>query len=283
MWVVQAAAVCGALARIVLSLWRAVIELTLESLRRSVCACLSEGRGFKAETSGVSPRFGWEGERLLLESVESLLRRRGQRSQRLLKRAFDVGLSAGALTALWPLLVGIGVAVRLDSNGPALFTQTRAGQNGVPFTIYKFRTMAKGSEKGDVVVTEGDARITRVGAVLRATSLDELPQLLNILKGEMSVVGPRPTLPYQVDQYTDFQRRRLEALPGVTGWAQIHGRNTLAWPKRIELDVWYVEHWTLLLDARVLLRTVPVVFGGEDLYGARENFSMFEQRETSPQ
>lgn len=220
---------------------------------------------------------------MLLESVESLLRRRGQRSQRLLKRAFDVGLSAGALTALWPVLVGIGVAVRLDSDGPALFTQTRVGQHGVPFTIYKFRTMAKGSEKGDVVVTEGDARITRLGALLRATSLDELPQLLNIFKGEMSVVGPRPTLPYQVEQYTDFQRRRLNVLPGVTGWVQVNGRNSLPWPKRIELDVWYADHWTLLLDARVLLRTLPVVLAGDDLYGARENFSMFEQRETSSQ
>jgi lipopolysaccharide/colanic/teichoic acid biosynthesis glycosyltransferase len=200
-----------------------------------------------------------------------------KRAQRCVKRAFDAAVSAGAISLVWPLLVGVGVAVRLESKGPALFVQTRAGKDGAPFEIYKFRTMVEGSEKGDVVVSEGDSRVTRVGAFLRATSFDELPQLLNILKGEMSVIGPRPTLPYQVEQYTDFQRKRLEALPGVTGWAQIHGRNSLPWPRRIELDVWYVENWSILLDARILLKTVPVVLGGEGLYGERENFSMFEQ------
>jgi lipopolysaccharide/colanic/teichoic acid biosynthesis glycosyltransferase len=202
-----------------------------------------------------------------------------QAAQRRLKRVFDAAVSAGAISVIWPLLVGVGVAVRLESRGPALFVQTRAGKDGAPFEIYKFRTMAEGSEKGDVVVIEGDSRVTRVGAVLRAISFDELPQLLNILKGEMSVIGPRPTLPYQVEQYTDFQRRRLEAIPGVTGWAQIHGRNSLPWPRRIELDVWYVENWSLLLDVRILLKTIPVVLGREGVYGARENFSIFEEGE----
>ena len=212
--------------------------------------------------------------------IEELLRRRAQGAQRGLKRAFDAAASAGALSVLWPVLVGIGVAVKLESKGPALFTQTRSGKGGEPFTIYKFRTMAEGSEKGDVIVAVGDSRVTKVGSALRATSLDELPQLLNILKGEMSVVGPRPTLPYQVEQYDDFQRRRLEALPGVTGWAQIHGRNSLPWPRRIELDVWYVDHWSILLDLRILLRTIPVVLGREGLYGDRENFAMFDQSQT---
>ncbi len=210
--------------------------------------------------------------------IESWFSRRGVGLQRGLKRAFDVSVSGAALGVLWPLLVGIGVAVRLESRGPAIFTQARSGLGGRTFTIYKFRTMAEGSEKGDVVVVAGDARVTRVGAFLRATSLDEVPQLLNILKGDMSVVGPRPTLPYQVEQYDDFERRRLEVLPGVTGWAQIHGRNSLPWPKRIELDVWYVDHWSLWLDARILARTIPVVLGSEGVYGERESFAMYGDR-----
>jgi lipopolysaccharide/colanic/teichoic acid biosynthesis glycosyltransferase len=213
------------------------------------------------------------------ERLHGFLGRHGQGAQRALKRGVDVAVSGAALAALWPALVAIGVAVRLDSPGPALFVQERSGEGGETFRIYKFRTMAQGSEKGDVIVTQGDARVTKVGEFLRRTSLDEVPQLLNILKGEMSVVGPRPTLPYQVAQYDEFQRRRLEMPPGVTGWAQIHGRNSLPWPRRIELDVWYVEHWDLLLDLEILARTVPVVlFGDEEaLYGSRENFTMFHQ------
>lgn len=203
--------------------------------------------------------------------------------QHKVKRGLDVAVSASALAALWPLLAGIGIAVRLDSSGPALFVQERAGKDGQPFTILKFRTMAKGSEKGDVVVQQNDARITRLGSILRATSLDELPQLLNILKGDMSVVGPRPTLVYQVEQYDDFQRRRLEMLPGVTGWTQVNGRNSLPWPRRIELDVWYVDNWSLLLDLKILLRTLPVVLGAEGIYGAREGFEMFEQNASGQQ
>lgn len=201
--------------------------------------------------------------------------------QRAAKRAFDLGVSAGALGVLWPLLVGIGVAIRLESDGPALFLQTRVGKDGEDFTIYKFRTMVQGSEKGDVIVTQGDARVTKVGNLLRRTSLDEIPQLLNILKGEMSVIGPRPTLRYQVEQYDETQKKRLDVLPGVTGWAQIHGRNSLPWPERIKLDVWYAEHWSILLDALILGKTVPVVLFGEDVYGSRENFTMFEQRPTT--
>jgi lipopolysaccharide/colanic/teichoic acid biosynthesis glycosyltransferase len=200
--------------------------------------------------------------------------------QRALKRGLDVAVSGGALAALWPLLVGIGAAVRLDSPGPALFVQERAGLEGRPFWIYKFRTMTVGSEKGEVVVMQGDARVTRVGAFLRKTSLDELPQLLNILKGEMSLVGPRPTLGYQVEQYDEVQRKRLEMKPGVTGWVQIHGRNSLPWPKRIELDVWYVEHWSFLLDLEILLKTPAVVLFGDEsaVYGKKENFEAFASK-----
>lgn len=188
----------------------------------------------------------------------------------------DVAVSGSALAALWPAMLAAGVAVRLESDGPALFVQERIGQDGRPFQILKFRTMVRGSEKGDVVVEHGDARVTRVGGLLRATSLDELPQLLNILRGDMSLVGPRPTLPYQVEQYDDVQRRRLEVPPGVTGWAQIHGRNSLPWPRRIELDVWYADHWSLWLDLEILLKTVPVVLGAQEVYGDRANFDMFD-------
>ncbi len=167
--------------------------------------------------------------------------------------------------------------MRLESKGPALFVQERVGTYGESFDILKFRTMTEGSEKGDVVVTKGDARVTRVGKFLRATSLDELPQLINILKGDMSLVGPRPTLRYQVDQYDATQRRRLDVPPGVTGWAQIHGRNSLPWPQRIELDVWYADHWSFWLDLEILVKTVPVVLGAEEVYGDRANFDMFDQ------
>lgn len=199
------------------------------------------------------------------------------RIERKLKRALDVAVSGTALAVLWPGLAAIAIAVRAESDGPALFVQPRVGEGGVSFDILKFRTMAVGSEKGDVVVTKGDARVTRVGKFLRATSLDELPQLLNILQGDMSIVGPRPTLRYQVEQYDDVQRRRLDVPPGVTGWAQIHGRNSLPWPKRIELDVWYAEHWSFCLDLKILLKTVPVVLGAEEVYGDRANFDMFDQ------
>ena len=200
----------------------------------------------------------------------------GGRIQRRLKRVMDVTVSGGALLTLSPMLLAIAAAVRLESGGGALFVQERIGKDGLPFEIFKFRTMVDGSEKGDVIVKEGDSRVTLVGSLLRKTSLDELPQLVNILKGDMSLIGPRPTLRYQVEQYDDFQRQRLLVKPGVTGWAQIHGRNSLPWPKRIELDVWYADNWSLWLDLRILLRTVPVVLGGSEVYGDRANFEMFD-------
>jgi lipopolysaccharide/colanic/teichoic acid biosynthesis glycosyltransferase len=184
------------------------------------------------------------------------------------KRAFDVAIAAALLAVLAPLLAAIALAVALDSPGPALFVSRRIGKAGRPFSFYKFRTMVQGAERQGrgLEIAPADSRITRVGSFLRRTSLDELPQLVNILKGDMSVVGPRPTVGSQVDRYTAWQRRRLEALPGVTGWAQVNGRNLLSWPQRIELDIWYVDHWSFSLDVRILLRTIPLLLGQRGLY-----------------
>lgn len=173
-----------------------------------------------------------------------------------------------------PLLFIIAVAIKCDSRGPIFFCQTRVGKNGKEFTILKFRTMTVGAEKDGFYTAENDVRITRVGRFLRATSLDELPQLFNILGGSMSVIGPRPTLPYQVEQYDAFQRRRLEVKPGVTGWAQVNGRNTLSWPERIRYDVWYVDNYSFWLDMRILARTFFVWLRGEGVYADKEKFKL---------
>jgi lipopolysaccharide/colanic/teichoic acid biosynthesis glycosyltransferase len=179
-------------------------------------------------------------------------------------RAADVALAGTALVVSAPLLGLAALAVKLEDGGPVLYRQARVGKDGVDFELLKLRTMVVGAERqgAGFAIDKGDARITRIGALLRKLSLDELPQLWNVLRGDMSVVGPRPTLRYQVEQYTPRQRRRLEVKPGITGWAQIHGRATLPWGERIELDVWYVEHRTSLLDLRILLRTPLALFGG---------------------
>jgi lipopolysaccharide/colanic/teichoic acid biosynthesis glycosyltransferase len=145
-----------------------------------------------------------------------------------------------------------------------LYRQTRVGKDGHDFELLKLRTMVVGAEKlgAGAAVNKGDARITRTGRVLRRLSLDELPQLWNVVRGEMSVIGPRPTLRYQVERYTDHQRRRLDVRPGITGWAQVHGRAALPWTERIELDVWYVEHRSARLDLRILAKTPLALFGG---------------------
>jgi lipopolysaccharide/colanic/teichoic acid biosynthesis glycosyltransferase len=145
-----------------------------------------------------------------------------------------------------------------------LFRQTRVGKDGQDFELLKLRSMVVDAERqgAGFAVDRGDARITRVGRVMRRTSIDELPQLWNVIRGDMSVIGPRPTLRYQVERYTERQRRRLEVRPGLTGWAQIHGRATLPWAERIELDVWYVEHRSPGVDLKILLRTPLALFGG---------------------
>jgi lipopolysaccharide/colanic/teichoic acid biosynthesis glycosyltransferase len=180
------------------------------------------------------------------------------------KRALDVVGSALALALAAPFLGPAALAIRLEDGGPILYRQRRVGLQGAEFELLKLRTMVTGAEGHGAgwAVDERDPRITRVGRVLRRLSLDELPQLWNVLRGEMSLVGPRPTLAYQVEQYTPRQRRRLEVKPGVTGWAQVNGRARLRWPERIELDLWYVEHQSVWLDLRILARTPLALFTG---------------------
>jgi undecaprenyl phosphate N,N'-diacetylbacillosamine 1-phosphate transferase len=184
---------------------------------------------------------------------------------RVIKPACDRLLAFGALSVLSPLFLLLGVWVALDSRGGAFYHQWRVGRNGRPFRLHKFRSMVSGAEsKGSgALVERNDARVTHAGRFLRATSLDELPQLFNILKGEMSLIGPRPTLQYQVDQYDDFQRQRLLVKPGLTGLAQVRGRKSLSWPERIRADVEYVETVSPKLDLSILIRTPWALFGGE--------------------
>jgi lipopolysaccharide/colanic/teichoic acid biosynthesis glycosyltransferase len=174
-----------------------------------------------------------------------------------------VGALVG-LTLSSPVLGAAAVAIKLEDGGPILYRQRRVGKDGVEFDLLKLRTMVVDAERQGAgwAVNEGDPRITRVGAVLRRLSLDELPQFWNVLRGDMALIGPRPTLAYQVEQYTPHQRRRLEVKPGLTGWAQIHGRARLPWSERIELDVWYVEHRSVALDLKILLRTPLALFTG---------------------
>jgi lipopolysaccharide/colanic/teichoic acid biosynthesis glycosyltransferase len=169
-----------------------------------------------------------------------------------------------ALVAASPLLGLAALAIKLEQGGPVLYRQERVGKDGKPFQLFKLRTMVVGAEQQGAgwAVDRGDPRITRVGRVLRRLSLDELPQLWNVLRGDMSVIGPRPTLAYQVERYTPRQRLRLDVKPGLTGWAQIHGRASLPWTDRIELDVWYVEHRSPRVDLRILARTPLALFGG---------------------
>jgi lipopolysaccharide/colanic/teichoic acid biosynthesis glycosyltransferase len=179
-------------------------------------------------------------------------------------RAADVAASSLALLVASPLLAGSAVAIKLEDGGPVLYRQRRVGKDGVEFELLKLRTMVVGAEKmgAGFAVNEGDSRITRVGRLLRRLSLDELPQLWNVVRGDMSLIGPRPTLAYQVERYTPRQRRRLEVKPGITGWAQVHGRAKLPWSERIELDVWYVEHRSAWLDLKILAKTPFALFGG---------------------
>jgi len=179
-------------------------------------------------------------------------------------RVTDVGLAAAGLLISAPLLGLAALAIKLESDGPVLYRQVRVGVHGGDFELLKLRTMVVGAEArgAGFAVDRGDARITRTGRVLRRLSLDELPQLWNVLRGDMSVIGPRPTLRYQVDRYTERQRRRLDVKPGLTGWAQVHGRATLPWPERIELDVWYVEHRSPRVDLAILARTPLALLRG---------------------
>ena len=190
------------------------------------------------------------------------------RASAAVRRVLDVLIAAAGLAAGSPVLLAAAVAIRLESGGAVLYRQRRVGRGGEPFEMWKLRTMVPNAERmGDgIYVLEGDPRITRVGRLLRRFSLDELPNLINVLRGEMAIVGPRPTIQEQVDRYTERQRRRLEVKPGITGWAQVNGRTSLPWPDRIELDVWYVEHRSLWLDLRILARTARMLATGHGLY-----------------
>ena len=181
-----------------------------------------------------------------------------------MNRAADVALASLGLAASSPVLGLAALAIKLEDGGPVLYRQRRVGKEGVDFDLLKLRTMVAGAETmgSGFAVDEGDPRITRVGRLLRSLSLDELPQLWNVVRGDMSMVGPRPTLRYQVERYTERQRRRLQVKPGITGWAQIHGRARLPWAERIELDVWYVEHRSPWLDLKILARTPLALFSG---------------------
>jgi putative colanic acid biosynthesis UDP-glucose lipid carrier transferase len=181
----------------------------------------------------------------------------------LLKRVSDIVLATIILILISPILLVLAIGVKLSSPGPVIFKQRRNGLDGGEIIVYKFRSMTA-QDNGPVVrqATKDDPRITRFGAFIRRTSLDELPQLWTVVRGDMSLIGPRPTLRYQVERYSDRQRRRLEVLPGITGWAQIHGRASLPWADRIELDLWYVRHHDWKTDLLILLRTPLALFGG---------------------
>jgi len=179
-------------------------------------------------------------------------------------RALDVAGASIGLVVASPFLAAAALAIKLDGGGPVLYRQQRVGKDGREFELVKLRTMVVGAERQGAgwAVDHGDPRITRVGSWLRRLSLDEVPQLWNVVRGEMSLIGPRPTLAYQVEQYTPHQRRRLDVRPGITGWAQVQGRASLPWEERIELDVWYVDHRSPLLDLKILARTPRALFGG---------------------
>jgi lipopolysaccharide/colanic/teichoic acid biosynthesis glycosyltransferase len=185
-----------------------------------------------------------------------------------LKRGIDIAIALPLVVISAPLVALLALAVRLESPGSPLYRQPRVGKDGELFEIYKLRTMVDGAEftGAGLAIAAGDPRITRLGALLRRYSLDEVPNLWNVLRGEMSIVGPRPTLKGQVDQYTERQRGRLAVKPGITGWAQINGRASLPWPERIELDLWYVEHRSVALDLRILGRTLGQVASGHGIY-----------------
>jgi len=188
------------------------------------------------------------------------------------KYLFDKIVSLIALIILLPLFLVVAVLIKIDSRGPVFFMQERVGKNGKIFKTFKFRTMVVGADektKG-IYIDKENPYVTRMGKFLRRSGIDELPQVINVLKGDMSFVGPRPTLQYQIKKYNDFQKKRLLMKPGITGWALVNGRNLLTWPERIKLDVWYIEHWSFWLDMKILFKTVWVVARGEGLYPSEE-------------
>jgi lipopolysaccharide/colanic/teichoic acid biosynthesis glycosyltransferase len=186
----------------------------------------------------------------------------------MIRRALDIVVASAVLFVSAPLLAAAALAIRLESRGGAIYRQRRVGKDGREFDVLKLRTMVAGAEGmgAGLAVDAGDARITRVGALLRRSSLDELPNLVNVIRGEMSLIGPRPTVPEQVARYDERQRGRLAVKPGLTGWAQVNGRASLPWSERIELDLYYIAHRSPLLDARIVVRTLRALAHGGELY-----------------
>jgi len=180
------------------------------------------------------------------------------------KRVLDVLVALCGLILLMPLLVGVAICIRRHMGSPVLFCQQRPGYRGKPFWMVKFRTMRDAYDRSGAPLSDGE-RLTRLGKLLRATSIDELPELWNVLRGDMSIVGPRPLLMAYLDRYTPHQARRHEVKPGITGWAQINGRNAISWEQKFDYDVWYVDHWNLWLDLRILCKTIGKVFKREGI------------------
>ena len=194
------------------------------------------------------------------------------------KRFFDIILSLLGLIILSPILLITAIAIKAESKGPVIFKQERIGKNGKVFKIYKFRSMVVGAEKmgTGVYSKKGDSRVTKVGKFIRMTSIDELPQLVNIIKGEMSIIGPRPVLtyhPWKYEEYTEEQLKRFDVRPGITGWAQIHGRKDVEWNNRIKMDVYYVENISLKLDLKIFLKTIYEVLSMKDNVNKEETAS----------
>jgi undecaprenyl phosphate N,N'-diacetylbacillosamine 1-phosphate transferase len=200
------------------------------------------------------------------------------------KRVFDIVLTVLALTILSPVLCLIAALVKLTSHGPVLYVQERIGKDSVPFRFIKFRTMVEGAEKqgAGILCLKNDPRVTTLGRILRRYSLDELPQLFNVLRGDMSLIGPRPGLAYQVKEYTPFQRRRLTVLPGISGWAQVNGRNAITWDERITRDVEYVERLSFTMDLRILLRTLGAVLKSDSLIAEKDYFKAKAAQSSEP-
>ena len=196
-----------------------------------------------------------------------------RRHAHVIRRALDVLVAAAALTVLSVPLTVICVLIRLESPGSPIYRQRRVGKDGREFDVLKLRTMVRGAENmgAGIFIDKNDSRITRLGWWLRAWSIDELPQLVNVLRGDMSLIGPRPTIPEQVAAYTERQRGRLAVRPGLTGWAQVSGRASIPWPERIELDLWYLEHRSLRLDLKILWRSVKVVLARDGTYHTGES------------
>jgi len=186
----------------------------------------------------------------------------------MVKRILDLIIGIIGFIFTSPLWIYVIIRIKTEDHGPIFFVQERVGKDGKLFRIYKFRSMVVGTEKkgAGVFVSGDDDRITRIGRFIRKTSIDELPQLINVLRGEMSIVGPRPTLEYQVKRYNERQKKRLSVKPGITGWAQVNGRNAMTWPEKIELDVWYIDHWSIGLDLKIITKSIRSVFKREGIY-----------------